>query len=109
MSLNISDLVTPMLNAVKNSLAHDWPKAEDYATAEMKRLAQSLIDIQELIVEGKVNEQQAKPLMNVYKNTAVMVFIAIEGLGIIAVENAINAALGVVRETVNAATGIAIL
>jgi hypothetical protein len=39
------------------------------------------------------------------KNAMRSVMLAVEGLGIIAVEAAINSALGVVRKTVNTALG----
>lgn len=109
MSINLSDVFSDMLTAAKDSFADDWPKVKDYAKPEMKKLAQSLVDITKLAASGKVNKQQAKALLQIHKNTAQMVLLTIEGLGIIAVENAINAALKVAKDAVNAAAGIAIL
>jgi Asp-tRNA(Asn)/Glu-tRNA(Gln) amidotransferase B subunit len=109
MGLKISELVTPMLAAGKDSLAADWPKAKDYANQEFKKLAQSLVDIAKLVAEGKVNSQQAKSLLQIHKNTTQQVLLTVQGLGIIAVENAINAALKSVRDAVNRAAGVAIL
>jgi hypothetical protein len=47
--------------------------------------------------------------MEMQKNAARMVLLAIEGLGILAVEAAINAALAVVKEAVNGALDFALL
>ena len=47
--------------------------------------------------------------MNIQKNAIQMVLLAIEGIGILAVENAINAAISVVQDTVNKALGWTIL
>ena len=109
MALKLSDILTPMVDAAKNSFSKDWPKVKDYAKPELKKLAESLVTITKLIAAGKVNKQQGKALMRIYNNTAQMVMLTIEGLGIIAVENAINAALNAVKSAVNAAAGIAIL
>jgi hypothetical protein len=38
-----------------------------------------------------------------------VVFLTIEGLGIIAVENALNAAIGAIRDTVNGAVKFALI
>jgi hypothetical protein len=38
-----------------------------------------------------------------------MVILTVEGLGLLAVENAINAALGSIKDTLNAALGVALL
>jgi hypothetical protein len=109
MAIKVEDLVGPMIGAARNSLAQDWPKAEAYSEMEFRKLAQSLADIAALIAAGKVNEQQAVALLNVHKNTTLMVLLTIEGLGVIAVENAINAALNAVAGVVNTAAGVALI
>lgn len=109
MTLSASDLIQSMTKAAKDSLAKDWPKAKDYAEPEMKKLAQSLVDITGLAAQGKVNKQQAQALLQIHKNTTMMVLLTIKGLGIIAVEDAINAALSAVGDAVNAAAGLIIL
>jgi len=109
MAPKASEILASMTTAARNSLAQDWPKAKDYAESELKRLAQSLADIAGLAASGKVNSQQARSLVQIHKNTTMMVLLTIEGLGIIAVENAINAALAAARDTVNTAAGLKIL
>lgn len=109
MALKVSDLVKSMLEAAQASFAADWPKVQDYAKPELKKLAQSLADIVKLVHGETVNRQQAKALFQIHKNTTLMVLLTIEGLGVIAVENAINAALNTVGETINAAAGIKLL
>ncbi len=105
MSLTTSDILKPMLDAAKRSLARDWGKAEAFARPEMKRLAATLVDIAGLIASGAVNKRQARALLRIHSNTTQTVLLTIEGLGIVAAENAINAALGAVRDVVNEAVG----
>ena len=109
MSIKLSDILTPMLNAAKDSFGQDWPKVNDYGKAEMKKLAQSLVNIAKYAAEGKITKAEAKALLQIHRNTTIMVLLTIEGLGIIAVEKAINAALGAAKAAINTAAGIAIL
>ena len=100
--LSVPDLARDMLAAVKVSLGKDFSKAKNFARPELQRLARSLADIGKLVVSGKVTKQQARSLVEIHRNTTKMVLLTIEGLGIIAVENALNAAFKVIRDTVNA-------
>ena len=109
MKLSASDLVDPMVQAAKTSLAQDWGKAKDYAEPEMAKLATSLVDIAALVAKRKVNRRQAKALLDIHKNTTRTVLLTIEGLGLLAVEDAINAALQAVSGTVDKALGFALL
>jgi hypothetical protein len=109
MSLVLSELKTSMVVAARDSLKKDWPKARDFADAEFRKLAQSLKDIAVLAADAKVNTKQAKALLQIHANTTRMVLLTVKGLAKIAVDKAINAALGAVREAVNAAAGIALL
>jgi hypothetical protein len=107
--LSVSDLVTDMLGAAKTSLGKDFSKAKDFAKPEFQRLARSLVDIVKLVAQKKVNQQQARSLLEIHRNTTKVVLLTVEGLGIIAVENAINAALDVIRTTVNKAVKFALI
>ena len=103
MSLKIGELAAAMTGAAKDSLAKDWPKVRDYARPEFKKLAQSVKDIVRLAVEGKVSAAEAKSLLRIHRNTALIVMLTVEGLGVLAAEKAINAALGAVADVINAA------
>lgn len=105
MSFTVAEILKPMMAAAKDSLAQDWGKAEDFAKPEMKRLAESLAAIARLVAAKKVNQRQAKALLRIHANTTQTVLLTVEGLGVIAVEDAINAALGAARDVVNGAVG----
>jgi len=61
--------------------------------------------IAQLKAEGKITEQEAAYLMDLQRNASRTVLLTIEGLGILTVEATINAALTVVRDTINNALG----
>ena len=109
MSLNASVLATNMLNAAKGVLAEKWPEIKDYAETETKKLAESLVMIEKLKLAREISNEQAKLHLDIQKNATRTVLLAIEGLGILAVEQALNAAFAAVKDTVNTAVTFALL
>ena len=81
----------------------------DFAETEFKHLAETLALIVSLKAEGKITEDQAMLHLEIQKNTTRMVLLTAEGLSLLAVEAAINAALTVVRDTINSAIGFALI
>jgi hypothetical protein len=105
MGLNISQLAKDMSGAFVGTLQDKAPDIRNYATSEAKKLAQTFVQIEKLVLLGKIDKEEAQLHLEIQKNAARMVFLAIEGLGMLAVEQAINAAFEVVRKTVNTAIG----
>lgn len=101
MAINVDELLGDMLGAAKDVLSEKWPDIEDYAETELKGIAEGIALIEKLHISGSISDEQAKLLLDMKKNTAKIVLLSMEGLGLLAVEQAINAALDVVRETVN--------
>lgn len=107
--IDFAKLVTDMLAAAKGQLKAHWDDAKPYAEKEFKAFAENIQLIAELKLKGKINEAQAKLYVDIQKSSIRIVLLTIEGLGILAVEAAINAAIDVVRNTVNTAIGWNIL
>jgi transcription initiation factor IIE alpha subunit len=103
--INVSDLVKKMSEAAGKVLKDKWPEAKTYAEMEFKKLGETIVAIQKAKLAGEIDEEDARILIDMQKNAMRSVMLAVEGLGIIAVETAINSALGVVRKTVNTALG----
>ncbi|MFA5190916.1 MAG: hypothetical protein WA117_19185 [Verrucomicrobiia bacterium] len=105
MKLDMDALLKSMLTAAEKELKARWPKARDYAGMEFQKILLEAQHIGELKDANKITEQEATYLMDLQRNAARVVLLTIEGLGIIAVEAAINAALDAVRAAINAALG----
>jgi hypothetical protein len=101
MAFDAGKLAKKMFKAFKSSLSDNWPEVKDYAETEAKKMAESLVMIEKLILTNQITEEQARLHFQIQHNATRMVLLTIEGLGIIAVEQAINAALDVLKETVN--------
>lgn len=109
MSLNFNSLLNDMVNAAKESLGKNWEGIKDVAVTSFKSLAMHLVEIEKMRVEGTITEEKACLLIGMQKD-AIKIAIATEkGLSLIAAEAALNAALDVVKNTVNVAIGFAIL
>jgi hypothetical protein len=108
-TLDVSTLLKDMLGAAKNSLGNKWPKVKDLATNSFKKLSQVLVDIETMKLAGTISNEQASLMLDMEKNTFKIVMLSVEILGILAVEDALNAALKVVKQTVNTAVGFALV
>lgn len=109
MSLDTGQLSQDILAAFRGSLQERWPEIHAYGESEALKLAQTLVMIETLRLSGKITPAQATLHLEIQKNACRSVLLALEGLGLLAVEAALDAALGVVRETVNGALGFALL
>ena len=109
MALDTAKLAKKMFTAFELSLTEKWPAVRDYAEAEANKIAESIVMIEKLMLTGQINEEQARLHLQIQQNATRMVLLTIEGLGIIAVEQAINAALDVLKDTVNKALDFTLL
>ena len=109
MSLDIEKIAKDMAIALVSSLSGTVPTIEAYATSEALKLGHSLAQIETLYVSGQINQKTSSLLLDIQKNSTRIVFLTIEGLGLLAVEAAINAALAVVGEVVNTALGFKLI
>jgi N-acetylmuramic acid 6-phosphate (MurNAc-6-P) etherase len=109
MPIDVNATAQSMLNAMLGILQQNYPNTQTHATSEAAKLAHSLAQIVELKVAGQINEGEAALLLEMQKNATRAVFLSIEGMGLLMAEQAINAALGVVRQAINTAIGFVLL
>lgn len=108
-NIDFSKLVQDMLTAAKGKLTSHWKEVKPYAEKEVNSFAENIKLIAELKMKGKITEEQARLYIDIQKSSMRIVLLTIEGLGILAVESAINAAIDVIKSTVNTALGWRIL
>jgi hypothetical protein len=109
MALDVGTLATQMLGAALPILKKDAQEAEAFAKLEFTKIAQTIIAIGEQVVSGQINQQQAGLLLDMQTSASRNVLLTLKGLALLAVEAAINAALNVVKSTVNTALGFALI
>ncbi|MBS2033275.1 MAG: hypothetical protein JST54_35705 [Deltaproteobacteria bacterium] len=105
MTIDVADLAKRMLAVAIPELGNGASAVEHFAQMEMTKLAQTAAGIEAAAAAGTVTEEIAASLLQMQKCAAQSVLTTAEGLGLVAVEKAINAALGILKAALNTALG----
>lgn len=109
MAVDVAELTKLMIGAARGKLKKQWPVIRQYTEAEARKTAETIAMIEKLRLAGQISPNEARLLLDMQRNSAKAVLLTVEGLGLLAAEAAINAAIGAVRSTVNKAVGFALL
>lgn len=101
--IDIDQLGSDIVAAMKGEVAEKWPNIKDFAETQGKILANSAADLTRLRVEGTISDAELKLHLDLQKQASKQVLLAIEGMGILAVEAALNAAINVINAAIDAA------
>ena len=99
-------LVKDMGKAAIPHLKGGAAKAKVFGKVEADKMARTAMMLATGVAAGKIDQEEARLVLEVQKNASRSVLLTIKGLGIVAVENAINAAVGVLMKAVQTATGV---
>ena len=105
MPLDVNQLLKDMLGAAKEPLKDSWAQIKDIATSEFKKLSQNLVDIEKMKLAGTITKEKATLQIEFQKNVLKTVLLTEKGVGLVAVEQSINAALNVISGVVDKAIG----
>jgi len=108
-NIDVQQILPGMIAAAKGVFDKKWPVIKDYAEAGLEKLARTLAQIEALKLSGQISDAEASVLFEMQKNTARAVMLTLEGMSLLLVEGAINAALAAVKDTINTALGFALL
>jgi hypothetical protein len=108
-ALDTSTLVANLIASFKGELTAHWNLAQPYATTEARKLSETAQFIVTGYAKGEINAAQAKILVRMQANASQAVLTALETIGMIAAQDAINAAINVLKAAVNTAAGVALL
>ena len=105
MSIDFDEVFKIMVDAAEKAFKANWPKIKDYASVELDKLATTIVNIEYLYNSNKITEQEAFILLEMQKNTARAVMLALQGMTLILVEEVINESLDAVKDLVNGKIG----
>jgi hypothetical protein len=109
MDFDIEKLGSDMLTAALPLLGKAGQDAGSFAKAEFAKIATTIASIGEDLAAKRINLQQAELLLDMQTLASRNVLLTVEGIGLLAAEGAINAALAVIKKAVNAAVGVALI
>ena len=101
----IEDLLKQMLEAAKTVLKTQWKLVKPMAELQLRSTLINLELIAELKLKGKISKEQAALHIEIQKQSIRTTLLSFEGIGIVAAEKALNAALGAARTVVNKGLG----
>lgn len=104
--IDFEALIKDMGNAALPHLKGGAVKAKQFGRVEAMKIAQTAKMLAEGVVNGKIELDEAKLILEVQKNASRSILLTIKGLGIVSVENGVNAAMDVLRKGIKTATGI---
>ena len=105
MAIDVAKLAQQMLAVAVPPLGRGASEIEHFTEGEMTKLAVTVAAIEAAAKAGKVTAEVAAIQLQMQKCAAQSVFTTAEGLGIVAVEQALNAALNVAKGALNLALG----
>ena len=109
--MNVSAILKDMMSAGTNSSKGDWPTVKDFARIEFTAILNRLKDIASAVKDktNTVSLSSARHLVKAQIDLAAQAIVGFTTMTIVAVQKAIKAVLGVVKNAVNTALGLAIL
>ncbi len=102
MALDISEMGTNMFQAASGVLEGKGPALLNYAKEQCDEIAKQIADIETQRAQG-LSEENAHTLLQLTLDSAMQLPDDLATLGALVLEQAINAALAVVKGTVNTA------
>jgi hypothetical protein len=106
-NLNITQVVNDMLQAALPHLLKGGQQASTFASHEFQQYIINIEHIQTMVEKRNITDQEAQFLVDQYKMGMKAVLLTVEGLGVIATQKAINAAIGILNSALNTALGAA--
>ena len=106
---DVTALGREMVDAARAALAGRAPAPQAMAEAEVRRLAGALADIGSMLARGEIDPDRAKTLANIHQLTLRSVLRSVEGLSLLATEDAAAAVTRVAAGVVNRLVGFKLL
>jgi cytochrome c-type biogenesis protein CcmH/NrfG len=109
MSLDVEIIAKDMIAAAKVVVDQNWPATQEYFETESKMYAQRLASIAKMHANGIITEKRAKEHIAFQNEAWETTLLAVNGLSQLLIEQALNAAINVIRDAVNKAIGFVLL
>lgn len=109
MNLDVDIIAKDMIAAAKGVVDQRWPTTREYFESESKMYAQRLASVAKMYADGIISEKRAKEHIALQNEAWETTLLAVNGLSQILIEQALNAAIKVIRDAVNKTIGFALL
>jgi hypothetical protein len=108
--IDFKKIGSDMLTAMKASVEDNFMAVKEIADDELEDFVKRTTTLAEKVANGTISELQARAILKIRQNALETVLLSIAGISLLAAQEAINAAIGVLRKVINdAIPGIDIL
>jgi transcription initiation factor IIE alpha subunit len=107
MGIDVESIAKQMVSEAAKVLGKNWDKVRSFAEPEFKKIALTVAAIEAGRLKGDLSDDDARALLDIQKNATRSVLTALEVIGIVTAEKAINAALAILETPLKALLGIA--
>jgi hypothetical protein len=109
MALDFQQIAGEVTAKIVSVLTGYGKDAGSYARTEGEKIALSIKHIGEMFVAGEIGEEEARLMLDIQTRASRAVLLAVEGIGIIAAEQAINGAMSIIKDAVNTGLGFKLI
>lgn len=106
---DLGALLSDMIDATQRTITANWSGLKPFVESESRHILESIRLIAGLKEKGSITEEQAALHMEIQLETYKSLLLTVQGIRKVQAENAVNAGLGVIRDTVNRLLGWALL
>lgn len=107
-TIDVKALGASMIDAARAALAGRGPVLQA-TEMELRRLARALADIGALLARGEIDQERARDLANIHRLSVRSVLRSVEGLGVLAADQTLQAVTGVAASVLNRIVGFKLL
>lgn len=117
MILNLADIARRAVDAAAHVAGQEWPKIQSATVYELRICCQRLADLAKGVAEwlispdreGAISPETATMLISMARNNFIMNVAMTTTATVVLAQRMLDAALGVIRDAVNTAAGLALL
>jgi len=106
MAIAADEVYSNIIDAAEGAFKDGWDAVKTYAPAEFKKMALQLVEIAENVALYEIDKTQGyspktgKLLFKMQRTACESVLVAVSQLTLLAVQNALNAIMKVLKETI---------
>ena len=100
---------TQLIDAVRITLAGRAPALQVVAEMELRRLAGALAEVGSLLARGEIDQERARRLIRIHQRAVRSVLRTVEGLSILAADQAMAAVTRVAGAALNRVIGVKLI
>lgn len=109
-NLDFKSITKDMLASMQEAAAPHMNDVRELAAVELENFAKRTAALAMQVADGSISEEQARAILRIRQNAVEAVLLSIAGINAIAAQDALNAAIGVLRNVINTSIpGVSIL